>query len=220
MTAFTRGSSITPRHLVAPISRVWNTSGGKPARAHDVFDGQRALRHVGGVLEQAHVARHQRRRDETEDLPERKIPGHHGEHRADGLVADEALRAAGIHRLVGQQALGVLGVVAAGGGALGGLLARGLQRLAHFERHDARECVLLRFQDFRGAPHPSRRARRTWCGDRCGRRAAARASFSSSWDSVSGVERDQAITRGGVYGGDHYSLFSDSRRATRSPPAR
>ena len=34
------------------------------------------------------------------------------------------------------------------------------------------------------------------------------------------VERGQTFTGGGVYGGDHYSLFSDSRRATRSPPAR
>ena len=119
--------------------------------AHDLFDGERALRHVGGVLEQAHVARHQRGREKAEDLPERKIPRHHGEHGADGLIADEARGTAEIDRLIGEQALGVLHVVAAGNGALGGFLARGFERLAHFERHDAAEGVLLGFQDGGGA---------------------------------------------------------------------
>jgi hypothetical protein len=37
------------------------------------------------------IARHQRRRCEAEDLPERKIPRHDGEYGADGLERDEAL---------------------------------------------------------------------------------------------------------------------------------
>ena len=64
-------------------------------------------------------------RGEAEHLPERKIPRHHRQHRPDGLVADEAAPAAGIHRLVGQQPLAVLRVVAAAGGAFGRFGARG-----------------------------------------------------------------------------------------------
>ncbi len=128
---------------------------GKAGAADDLFDGERALRHVGGVLEQAHVAGHERRRGEAEHLPEGKIPGHHGEHGADRLVADEGAAGTGVDRLVGQQALAVLGVIAARQSALGGFGARGGDGLAHFERHQAAQAVLLVFQDPRGGGEPA-----------------------------------------------------------------
>ena len=78
-------------HLVGADQQGLKDVRGKAGAADDVFDRQRALRHVGGVLEQAHVARHQGRREKAEDLPERKVPGHDGEHRADRLITDEAL---------------------------------------------------------------------------------------------------------------------------------
>ena len=56
---------------------------GKPAAREHLFDGEGALRHVGGVLEHAGVARHQRRRGEAEHLPEGKVPGHDRQHRAE-----------------------------------------------------------------------------------------------------------------------------------------
>ena len=192
---------------------------GEARAPHDVFDRQRALRYVRSVLEQAHVARHQGRREETEDLPEGKIPRHHGEHRANRLITDETHGAACVHRFIGQQAFGMLDVVPAGGGAFGGLLARGRQRLAHFERHDAREGVFLRLQDFGGALHP-----RGTFGERsvaigaerfgCPRQLFVQLRFRER------LERGETFTGGGVYGSDHYSLFSDNSRATRSPPAR
>ena len=90
VTALTRGSSMTRAHQVDADQQRLKDICGEAGAAHDVLDGERALRHVGGVLEQAHVARHERGREEAEDLPEGKIPRHHGEHGADGLIADEA----------------------------------------------------------------------------------------------------------------------------------
>ena len=54
---------------------------GKSGFQENAFNRQRALRHVGGMLQQSNIARHQRRRRETEHLPERKIPRHHREYR-------------------------------------------------------------------------------------------------------------------------------------------
>ena len=63
---------------------------GKAGAAEDVLDGERALRHVRRVLEEADVAGHQRRRGEAEHLPEREVPRHDREHDAERLVADVA----------------------------------------------------------------------------------------------------------------------------------
>ena len=69
-----------------------------------LFERERALRHVRRVLEQADVAGGDRRRREPNHLPERKIPRHHGEHDADRLERDEAALAGNIDRLVGEKA--------------------------------------------------------------------------------------------------------------------
>jgi hypothetical protein len=128
----------------------------KPRSADHVFDFERALRHVGGMLQQPHVARHQRRSREPEHLPERKIPGHDGQHRPDGLVPDEAAPGAGVQRLVRQQPLAVLHVVAAGQRAFGRLGPRRADGLPHLERHDAPQPVLLRFQNLGRRVQPTR----------------------------------------------------------------
>ena len=50
----------------------------------NIFNRERALRNIGGVFEQADIARHQGRRGEAEHLPERKIPWHDGENGPSG----------------------------------------------------------------------------------------------------------------------------------------
>ena len=62
----------------------------------NIFNRQRALRHVRGVFEQADVTRHERRRGETEHLPERKIPGHDREDGADRFVTNVTARCVGL----------------------------------------------------------------------------------------------------------------------------
>ena len=63
----------TKRLVKAPV--------GQAGPAEDVLEEQRRLRHVGGVLEQADVAHHERRRGEAHDLPQREVPRHDGQHR-------------------------------------------------------------------------------------------------------------------------------------------
>ncbi len=90
MTAATR-SSASRFDLVGLEEQRLEDAAGKAGTADQGFDGQRALRHVGGVLQQADVAGHQRRREEAEDLPEREVPGHDREDEAERILADVAL---------------------------------------------------------------------------------------------------------------------------------
>ena len=140
-------------HLVGPDQQRLEAALGEAGAAEEVLDGQRALRHVRGVLEQPDVAGHQRRRGEAEHLPEREVPRHDREHRAERLVGDEAPRGAGLDGLVGEEPLGVLGVVAAAQRALRRLLDGGLERLAHLGHHQAAERVLLGLEDLGGLEH-------------------------------------------------------------------
>ena len=105
------------------------------------------------MLEQPDIARHQRRCRKPNHLPERKIPRHHRENRPDRQIADEALLRPRLHRLVGHEALSVLGIVAAGGGALNRFRHGGLVGLAHFECHQVRELLLVALQDFGRLQH-------------------------------------------------------------------
>ncbi len=109
------------------------------------------------MLEQAHVARHQRRGGEAEDLPEGEVPGHHRQHRAERVEAHQALRGVGLDRLLGEEALGVLGVVVADPGAL---LDLGLgldDRLAHLAGHQLGQLALAPAQQG-GGPGQTPRA--------------------------------------------------------------
>src|ERR671917_441675 len=129
---------------------------GETGPADDVLYGERALGHVGGVLEQTHVSGHERGCCEPEDLPEREVPRHDREHGTDGLVADERARPLHLYLLVGEHRLGVLGVVAAAAGALVGLAYGRGERLAHLERHDPAELFGLFFEDLRRPRQPPR----------------------------------------------------------------
>ncbi len=142
---------------------------GKAGPAEDLFDGQGALRDVGRMLEQSHVARGQRGSGEPEDLPEGEVPRHHGEDRPDRLVDDQAAIGAGLDHFVGQEALGVLGIIAAAPGALHRLVHRRLQGLAHLQHHQLAEPLFL---DSRGSRPPSPASgcdRPTACGGSGGR---------------------------------------------------
>lgn len=109
----------------------------------DLFDGERALRDVRGVLEQTDIARHQCRCSEAENLPERKIPGHHGEHRTEGLKCDPRLARLHLYFPVAKKRLGIVCVVAAGSRAFLSLGDCPLYRLPHLERHQLPETPLL-----------------------------------------------------------------------------
>ena len=125
--------------------------------AEDLLDRQRALRHVGRVLQQHHVAGRQRGQAGAERLPEGKVPGHHREDHAERLEADVALGRGALDRLVGQQPRGVVGEPV---GRPGALLDLGLgldDRLAHLRGQQRRVARLVRPQD----------ARRPTAGGRC-----------------------------------------------------
>jgi hypothetical protein len=90
------------------------------------------------VLEQPDVAGEQRRGGEAHRLPQREVPRHDRQHRAERLPAD--VRPAGPDRgrvdlLVGQERRTVVGVVPEPHGALGDLGPGRRDRLAHLERH-------------------------------------------------------------------------------------
>src|SRR5205085_4815257 len=70
--------------------------------ADDLFDRQRALWNVRRVLEETRVTRHECRRREPNDLPERKVPGHDRENDAQGLKGDETPSCIRADLLVGE----------------------------------------------------------------------------------------------------------------------
>jgi hypothetical protein len=118
------------------------------ARAADEgLDGEGALRDVGGVLEEADVASHERWREEAEDLPEREVPRHDGEDDAEGIVADVGLFVLGLVVLGGEDLRGVIGVEAAASGALGDLRAGGGEGLAHLGCHGRGELFGVGFEE-------------------------------------------------------------------------
>ena len=113
--------------------------------AEKVLEPRAALRSVVGVLEQADVARHERRRGEPDDLPKGIVPRHQRQHDAERLVAHEA---AVVDAFVAQHRLAVRGVVAAALGTFRRLGAALGQRLAHLERGEVGELVALRLEKF------------------------------------------------------------------------
>ena len=65
---------------------------GREARlAEQLLDVERGLGHVAGVLEQADVARHERRGGEPHRLPQREVPRHDRQDDAERLVHDVGL---------------------------------------------------------------------------------------------------------------------------------
>ena len=58
--------------------------------AKNLFNGERALRNIGGMFEHANIPCHQGRRRKPKDLPKRKIPRHNCEDGSQWLIADIA----------------------------------------------------------------------------------------------------------------------------------
>src|SRR6267143_3711278 len=141
-------------HLVAADQQRLEGALREARVAEDLLDGERALRDVARVLEQADVPGHQRGRRESKDLPEGEVPGHDREHRAQRLEALLGAARVGLYGLRSEVTLGVLDVVAAPGGAFLDLGYSRPAQLAHLQRHQAGERILALFEEHRGAGHP------------------------------------------------------------------
>ena len=119
---------------------------GEAGAADEGFDAEGALRDVGCVLEEADVAGHERGGEEAEDLPEGEVPGHDGEDDTEWVPADVGVVFGG-DGFGGEDAGGVVGVIAASGGALQDFLTGGVEGLAHLEGDEGGEVVGLVLED-------------------------------------------------------------------------
>ena len=109
------------------------------------------------MLEDPDVAGHQRRRDESNGLPEREVPRHHRQHHPERLPAGvSALRAdlRRLGRLVGQELLGVLGVITETLGALEHFSFGRLEGLTHLEGHHRPDVVGFLLEQVSGGVRP------------------------------------------------------------------
>ena len=141
-------------HGVRPDEQRLEHALGRAGAAKQILERQRALRDVRGVLEEAHVAGHQRRRGKPDHLPEGEIPGHDRQHHAERLEADRVARVGrGGDDLRPHELLAALGVVTAGRGALGRLVRRRTDQLPHLQRHQPAERLPLALQNLSGACH-------------------------------------------------------------------
>jgi len=123
---------------------------GGDARAHEqLLDGERAARHVGGVLQDHGVAAHQGRRRRPEELPVGEVPGHHGQDDAQRLVLDVTLGRVGWHLHRRQQLGAVLRVPIDAPRALLDLGSGLHQRLAHLLGGEGGEARLLLAEELR-----------------------------------------------------------------------
>ena len=113
------------------------------AISENSFQCQRALRHVRGVLQHHRITRHQRRRGSPEHLPEGKIPRHHRQHHAQGVIRDIAFTRIGFHGFVAQIILGMLRIEITTGRAFFHLGARFAQQFSHLLRDQGRVLVAL-----------------------------------------------------------------------------
>ena len=147
--AFDPGIVKNAGHSLGFHKQILEHARGESGAAEDVFDGESALRHVRGVLQQHDIPGHERPGGGTEHLPEGEVPRHDGQHGAQRLVANEAAGGVGGDHLVGQEALGIFRVVAASHGAFFRFLDGGSQGLAHFQGHEATELRLFRIKDAR-----------------------------------------------------------------------
>jgi hypothetical protein len=93
---------------------------------------------------------------QTEDLPERKIPGHDGQDDPEWLECHEALASVGRDDLGLQEGFSLLGVVFAYPGALLCFGPPFLDRLAHFLRHEDGVGLGVLAENVRGALHQAR----------------------------------------------------------------
>jgi hypothetical protein len=167
-------------------------------------------RNVGGVLEQCRVPRHQRGRGEADHLPEREVPRHHGQHRAERPIADHRGLGSGVggvgrgDPLVGEQCRPPVGEPAHGLDALGHLGGGLCERLAHLQGHGPRGVVLLGLQQVGGGVQQCR-ALRELRGPVLGE--GGRGAREAGLDAVrvQRFEGFEGLPRGGVDAGDGHT---------------
>ena len=105
------------------------------------------------MLEHADISGHQRRRGEPKHLPERKIPGHDGEHDTERLKRHPRLAPAIWTGSSARKRSRIFGVIAAARRALLGLRDRCLERLPHLEGHQPSQLTAFRFENVRRFSH-------------------------------------------------------------------
>src|SRR5262249_24267526 len=101
------------------------------------------------VLEQADVAGHQRRRGKSKQLPERKIPRHHCEHRSERLILDVALSRISLRRFLLQKSRTILRVKPATTRAFLDFCHRIAKQFAHLKCDDLSKSFLFLEQQLR-----------------------------------------------------------------------
>jgi hypothetical protein len=189
--------------------------GGRTCAPEQILERQRALGDAGGVLEQRHVPRGQRRRSEPHHLPEREVPGHHCQDGAERLVPDGLIGT--VHDLGRQERLRVPRVVPAAERALGGLVAPGADRFSHLAGRQLTKGVLLRVEQV-GGPRQHRHARReVGAAPRRGRRRGL-AELGLHGVAQIGREPAQGLSRGGVHADDSLSHPEKCRHPGRECP--
>ncbi len=125
---------------------------GEPRLGENLFDRERAARDVGGVLQHAGVAGHERGRGKPVHLPKREVPRHHREDDAERLERDVRPGGLGLDHIRCEIRLGVLGVVVANPGTLLRFGDTLLEWLAHLQGHELRQLVLALSEDGAGFP--------------------------------------------------------------------
>ena len=82
----------------------------KTGVAENFFNGESALRHIGGMFKQTNIPCHQGRRRKPEDLPERKVPRHDREDGSERVITDIAPPGIRRYDLFAQKFLAVFSV--------------------------------------------------------------------------------------------------------------
>src|SRR5256885_12350387 len=114
------------------------------------------------MLEKPDFASHHRRCGKTKNLPEWEVPRHDGEHDTQRLERDPALPPVHVHRLIGEEFLGVVSVVVARRRAFLSLGDCRLDWLAHFEGHEPSKLPTFLFEQCGDFAHASRAVGK-WC---------------------------------------------------------
>ena len=126
---------------------------GESGFGDDPVDGECAPCDVGSVLEKASVAGHQRRCDESKNLPEGKVPRHHGQHHTQWSICHITGGSTCLDLLVGQDLFGILGVVAADPGTLFDLAAALSEGLSHLCGHEPGQVLPSLLEEIGGSHH-------------------------------------------------------------------
>jgi hypothetical protein len=109
----------------------------KPGRLIDVLKGIGGAHDVGRMLEQESVAREHDRTRRPNDLPDRQVPGHDSEDRADRQIRHmDLIVSVNRDRFVGEDGRAVLGNPLNRRDGFFDLCTRGADRLAHFGGDD------------------------------------------------------------------------------------